>query len=263
MKQTEQRRPRLAVRETAQRRNSWKRFAGPLPTDSRFCPLGAEPASDFGNLPHPEARPISTRGLDRVIDYDPPNQVVTVGAGMTLEALQDQLRANGQWLPLRPPTALQKHSVGGVIALAACGPERAVYGAPRDLLLGLRFVSGKGRVIKTGGRVVKNVAGYDLTRLMAGSAGTLGVIIRANFRVAMIPERCMAVTADGDLDDCAAMATALITSNRIPNFVVATTHGNGRETVGGPGEQPGGCTSASKALPERGSRSGPASWRTA
>ena len=187
-----------------------------------ILPVGCGTAADFGNLPHPGAHPVSARGLDRVIDYDPTNQVVTAGAGMTLEELQDQLRVNGQWLPLRPPTALQKRSVGGVVALGACGPERAVYGAPRDLLLGLRFVSGKGLVIKTGGRVVKNVAGYDLTRLMAGSAGTLGFITRATFRVAMIPESCMAVTADGDLEACAAMATALVTANRIPAFVVAT-----------------------------------------
>ena len=203
-----------------------------------ILPVGCGTAADFGNLTHSGAHSISARSLDRVIDYDPPNQVVTAGAGMTLDTLQGQLRVNGQWLPLRPPMALQKRSVGGVVALGACGPERAVYGAPRDLLLGLQFVSGKGRIIKTGGRVVKNVAGYDLTRLMAGSAGTLGVIIRATFRVAMIPERCVAVTADGDLDDCAAMATALLTSNRIPNFIVATASGNDRETIG----QTGGST---------------------
>jgi D-lactate dehydrogenase (cytochrome) len=196
-----------------------------------ILPVGCGTAADFGNLPHPGARAVRSLGLDRVIDYDPPNQVVTAGAGMTLEAVQGQLRANGQWLPLRPPTALQKRSVGGVVALGACGPERVVYGAPRDLLLGLRFVGGKGRVIKTGGRVVKNVAGYDLTRLMAGSAGTLGFITRATFRVAMIPESCLAVTADGDLDECAAMARALLTSNRLPTFVVATARGDGREPL--------------------------------
>ena len=154
---------------------------------------------------------------------------------MTLEALQNHLKANNQWLPLRPPISLEKHSVGGMIALAACGPERTVYGAPRDLLLGLRFIGAKGNFISTGGRVVKNVAGYDMTRLLTGSAGTLGFITRATLRVAMIPECCMAVTAGGDLDACATMATTLITSNLIPTFVVVTAPVNGKDDAEGNG----------------------------
>jgi glycolate oxidase subunit GlcD len=192
-----------------------------------ISPLGCGTSSTFGNLTDPGTLPLHADGLDDVIEFDPPNQVVTVGAGMTLQALQDQLRTNGQWLPLRPTMSLQKHSIGGVVALAACGPERLVYGAPRDLLLGLRFISGKGHVISTGGRVVKNVAGYDMTRLVAGSAGTLGFITRTTLRVSMIPESCLAVSADGDLTACATMATTLITSNLIPTFVVATASGNG------------------------------------
>jgi len=196
-------------------------------------PIGCGTCSDYGNLSNPETVPLPVSGLDDIIEYDPPNQVVTVGAGMKLEALQNKLEGNRQWLPLRPPMSLQRHSVGGVIALAACGPERAVYGAPRDLLLGLRFISAMGNLVSTGGRVVKNVAGYDMTRLMAGSAGTLGLITRATLRVAMIPERCTAVTAGGDLASCSATATALITSNLAPAFVVITAKGNGKRAPGG------------------------------
>ena len=192
-----------------------------------ISPSGCGTSSAFGNLPDPGTLPLHADGLDGVIEYDPPNQVVTVGAGMALQALQDQLRPNGQWLSLRPTLSLQKHSIGGAVALAACGPERLVYGAPRDLLLGLRFISGMGHVISTGGRVVKNVAGYDMTRLLTGSAGTLGFITRATLRVSMIPESCLAVSADGDMTSCATMAITLLTSNLLPTFVVATVPANG------------------------------------
>ena len=194
-----------------------------------IIPLGCGTTPDFGNLTDSGSLPLHVNGLDEVIEYDPPNQVVTVSAGMHLNALQNKLRANDQWLPLRPTMSLLRHSIGGVVALAACGPERMAYGAPRDLLLGLRFISGKGHFVSTGGKVVKNVAGYDMTRLVTGSAGTLGFITRATFRVAMIPESCTAVTAGGDLKQCTALATALITSNLIPTFLVATANGDNHD----------------------------------
>ena len=194
-----------------------------------IIPLGCGTTPDFGNLTDSGSLPLHVNGLDEVIEYDPPNQVVTVSAGMHLNALQNKLRANDQWLPLRPTMSLLRHSIGGVVALAACGPERLAYGAPRDLLLGLRFISGKGHFVSTGGKVVKNVAGYDMTRLVTGSAGTLGFITRATFRVAMIPESCTAVTAGGDLKQCTALATALITSNLIPTFLVATATGDNHD----------------------------------
>ena len=192
-----------------------------------ISPQGCGSSGGFGNLADPRTIPLQANGLDNVIEFDPPNQVVTVGAGSTLQALQDQLGAHGQWLPLRPALSLQKHSIGGIVALAAWGPERLVYGAPRDLLLGLRYISGEGNVISAGGRVVKNVAGYDMTRLITGSAGTLGFITQATFRVAMLPERCASISAEGDMTTCASMATTLISSNMIPTYVVATAASNG------------------------------------
>jgi FAD/FMN-containing dehydrogenase len=111
--------------------------------------------------------------------------------------------------------------VGGIAALGACGPERLRYGAPRDLLLGLKFVSGSGRLIAAGGRVVKNVTGYDVTRLLAGSAGTLGFLTELTFRVLSLPACCAAVFGSGPLAACGAAATALLQSKLEPNFVVA------------------------------------------
>ncbi|MBM3333363.1 FAD-binding protein, partial [Candidatus Sumerlaeota bacterium] len=155
-----------------------------------------------------------------LIEYDPPNQVVTAAAGMRLTTLQEILSANNQWLPLRPPLA-EGCTLGGVVALGACGPERLRYGAPRDLLLGLRFISGEGRQIRAGGKVVKNVAGYDMTRLIAGSMGALGFITELTFRVGTLPEVCRAVRARGSLEKVAAAADRVLRSSIEPTFVTA------------------------------------------
>jgi FAD/FMN-containing dehydrogenase len=93
------------------------------------------------------------------------------------------------------------------------------YGSPRDFLLGLRYINSKGILVTAGGRVVKNVAGYDMTRLLTGSAGTLGFISEATWRVSTIPERCAAITAVGSLDDCAATALKIVQSTLSPIYV--------------------------------------------
>jgi FAD/FMN-containing dehydrogenase len=106
-----------------------------------------------------------------------------------------------------------------MVALGACGPERMVYGAPRDLLLGLRFIGGNGHLIAAGGKVVKNVSGYDMTRLIVGSAGTLGLITVVTTRVAVLPARCTAISAYGSLETCARNATEILCAMLRPVFV--------------------------------------------
>ena len=110
---------------------------------------------------------------------------------------------------------------GGLVALAACGPERLRYGAPRDRVLGLIFISGTARLISAGGRVVKNVAGYDLTRLFVASAGTLGFLTEVTFRVASLPQRCIALAASGSFSRCRDAAAELLQSKLEPTFVIA------------------------------------------
>ncbi|MGB5747767.1 MAG: FAD-linked oxidase C-terminal domain-containing protein, partial [Desulfobacterales bacterium] len=182
-------------------------------------PAGGGTFSQFGNLPNTETQTVSSLSMADVIEYDPPNQVITVGAGMSLAALQEKLKANNQWLPLRPPFFGSRSTIGSLVALAACGPERMAYGAPRDLLLGLRYIDGRGRQVTAGGRVVKNVAGYDMTRLITGSAGTIGFISEATWRVSTIPERCAAITASGSLDACTAIALEIVQSKLSPIYV--------------------------------------------
>ena len=194
-------------------------------------PVGSGTFSRFGNLPNRDTQSLSSLSMADVIEYDPPNQVITVGAGISLAALQEHLKANSQWLPVRPPFFSAGSTIGSLVALAACGPERMAYGAPRDLLLGLRYIDSKGVLVTAGGRVVKNVAGYDMTRLLTGSAGTLGFISEATWRVSTIPERCAAITAVGALDVCAATALKIVQSTLSPVYVTCLPgrSANGRQ----------------------------------
>lgn len=183
-------------------------------------PLGNGCFPAFGNFSEKDVTGIVSRDLAHVLDLDSANQVVTVGAGMTLATLQSNLKDHGQWLPVRPPFNQDAVTLGALTALGVSGPERMAYGGIRDLLLGLRFVDAKGRVISAGGKVVKNVAGYDMTRLLTGSAGTLGFITQVTCRVQMMPEQCMALTAEGAFTDCEAAAFDFLTSALEPVFIV-------------------------------------------
>ena len=192
-----------------------------------LLPKGFGTFGDFGNLCKAEGKSLSSAALIEIIEFDPHNQFITVGAGVSLRMLQQRLSEKNQWLPIRPPLSIQEHSVGGVMALACCGPERMHYGAPRDLVLGLRFINSSGQKISTGGKVVKNVAGYDLTRIMIGSAGTLGLIAEVTCRIATIPPRCTAISAQGSLSVCSALASEVMTSRLTPVFVVHVPQNGG------------------------------------
>jgi glycolate oxidase subunit GlcD len=185
-----------------------------------LLPTGCGTWGDYGNLCNRQCESLSSSALDDIVEFDPHNQFIIAGAGVSFDTLQQRLFEKNQWLPIRPPFSIRGRSIGGVMALGSCGPERMHYGAPRDLVLGLHFINGRGQKIATGGRVVKNVAGYDLTRTIIGSAGTLGLITEVTCRIATIPQRCTAVCAAGSLGACAALASAVITSRLSPVFVV-------------------------------------------
>jgi len=125
---------------------------------------------------------LTTRRLDRIVAHDAADMTVTVEAGVTLAALDAALAVAGQWLPLDPPRA-DAMTIGGLIAADRSGPRRLARGTVRDLLLGVRAVSAEGALIRGGGQVVKNVAGYDLPKLFTGSYGTLAVLVDATFKV--------------------------------------------------------------------------------
>jgi glycolate dehydrogenase FAD-binding subunit len=129
---------------------------------------------------------VGTSRLAGVIDHEPADLTVTVGAGMRIADVAAVLGRAGQFLPLDPPHA-DEATIGGVIAANSNGFWRARYGAVRDLLIGTRIALPDGTVAHAGGRVVKNVAGYDLDKVLVGSFGTLGVIVEATFKVLPVP----------------------------------------------------------------------------
>ena len=191
-----------------------------IESQQSLYPRGRGNHSPFGNVPGGPLSEVDSSDFADVIKLDSANQVVVAGSGMTLQNLQAQLSVGQQWLPIRPPFPREGYTLGGLAALNACGPERLLYGAPRDLLLGLRFVNGTGALVTTGGKVVKNVAGYDMTRLLTGSSGTLGFITELTFRIATVPEHCTAVSGCGTLGACSAAASELVRSSLEPAYVV-------------------------------------------
>ena len=139
----------------------------------------------FGPAAPTEARRVSLRGLAGV-RHEPADMILSVEAGARLRDVQALLAAHDQWLPLDPPFA--DATIGGILATNSSGPRRLGYGTSKDLLLGLRVVGAHGHATKSGGRVVKNVSGYDLHRPQVGAFGSLGVITLAHFKVAARPE---------------------------------------------------------------------------
>ena len=125
---------------------------------------------------------LSLKDMNQVWYYEPDDLVVSVEPGMKFGDLQHFLARHGLWIPLDPGLS-ERASVGGILAANAAGPLRLRYGGPRDIILGMRIATTDGRIVKTGGRVVKNVAGYDLAKLLIGSYGTLGVIVEATFKL--------------------------------------------------------------------------------
>jgi glycolate oxidase FAD binding subunit len=129
---------------------------------------------------------VSLRGLSRLTAHEPADLILSVQAGARLADVQRALAAHGQWLPVDPPYAAA--TIGGILATASAGPRRLGHGTLKDALLGLRVLGPGGQATKSGGRVVKNVSGYDLHRPQVGAFGTLGVIVEAHFKVGARPE---------------------------------------------------------------------------
>ncbi|MGZ6285560.1 MAG: FAD-binding oxidoreductase [Ktedonobacterales bacterium] len=130
---------------------------------------------------------LSLERLRAMLAYDPADLTVSVQAGATHGELARRLASSGQMLPLDVPLP-ERATLGGTLATATAGLRRAFYGSPRDLVLGLRVVDARGTVLKTGGRVVKNVTGYDMSKLYIGALGTLGVIVEVNLKLTPLPE---------------------------------------------------------------------------
>jgi glycolate oxidase FAD binding subunit len=186
---------------------------------------------ELGGAPARMDAIVRTARLDRILEHEPSDQIVAVEAGITLARLQAALAAHRQRLALDPPSAERK-SIGGIIAANAYGPRRARFGSVRDLLIGISFVRADGASARGGGKVVKNVAGFDLPKLMVGSLGTLGLTTTATFRLHPLPEEEVTLLLAGrTASGVRALVAAIREAQLEPASVVAVRRGDGRYDV--------------------------------
>ncbi|HKA87367.1 MAG TPA: FAD-binding oxidoreductase, partial [Haliangiales bacterium] len=139
---------------------------------------------------------VRSERMGRILDYAPSDMVLAVEAGATLASVQSAAGAHGQMLAIDPPHP-ERATIGGLVATGAFGPRRARYGAIRDLIIGVTLVRADGTVARGGGKVVKNVAGFDLPKVACGSLGSLGLVGAAAFRLHPLPEAVQTVVMTG------------------------------------------------------------------
>lgn len=175
--------------------------------------------------------PIDISRMNRVLDYTPEDMTVTVEAGIRVGELQRELRQRGQWLPLDPAHA-DSLTVADLIGRNLSGPRRLGFGTVRDHLIGVRVALADGRLVRSGGKVVKNVAGFDVMKLFVGAEGSLGVILEATFKLLPLPEderflqrRC------GSLEEAAGAVQAVLDSSLSPSVLDWYGSGSKSETT--------------------------------
>lgn len=156
----------------------------------------------YGNPPAGEV--LETTGHAGIVDYQPRELVLVARAGTPLAEIEAVLAEHGQWLAFEPPRFGGRGTLGGAVAAGLSGPARVYTGAVRDFVLGCQIVDGTGQVLNFGGRVIKNVAGYDVSRLMAGAMGTLGLITEVALKV--LPRPAATLTLQFECDEAAALA---------------------------------------------------------
>jgi glycolate oxidase FAD binding subunit len=197
-------------------------------------PWGAGTKQDLGRPLERVDLVLSLEKLNRVVDYVPADMTITVEAGMRFSELQALTARHGQTVSLDPPRAAGA-TIGGIVATAASGPRRMAYGGVRDFLLGARVALPDGRVIKAGGKVVKNVAGYDMPKLFAGSLGTLGVITEVSLKLRPLPADSRTLLFGfAELGPAMAAAEAILNSELLPAAMAVLTPEVARR-LGAPG----------------------------
>lgn len=178
---------------------------------SRLLPAGRRTWPGAGGWTRDGGTTVSTSQLDAVHHYEPADLTLTAGAGIGLDRLARIVGPNRQWLPFDAPGS-SAGTLGAAVASGTSGPLRTRYGATRDNVLGLEVVTGDGRTLRIGGRVVKNVAGYDLVRLFTGSRGSLGIITRVSVRLFPIPGADETLLFTGGPSEAVSMARTVCTS---------------------------------------------------
>jgi glycolate oxidase FAD binding subunit len=187
--------------------------------EASVVPWGGGTAMAIGNPPPRLDLIISTIRMNRLLEHDHANLTVTVQSGITLAALQTAVGSRKQFLSFDAPYP-ERSTIGGIVATNLNGPKRSSHGSVRDLVIGLKVVLGSGEQIKAGGKVVKNVAGYDMCKLFTGSLGSLGILTEATVRVAPIPEESATSIARGTLAQAVQLVSELAHSKLLPAAVV-------------------------------------------
>jgi len=195
--------------------------------EATVIPWGGGTAIAIGNPPRRADVVMELTAFNRVVEHDAANLTVSVQGGAALNAVQSALEGQKQFAPFDPPFA-DRATVGAIVAANLNGPRRSSCGSVRDLVIGLKVTLANGEEIKAGGKVVKNVAGYDLCKLFVGSLGTLGVITEVTLRVAPIPERGATLIASGDLAQAERFATELCRSPLLPAAVYLFSEDGGK-----------------------------------
>ena len=181
-----------------------------------IMPRGGGTRMNLGNVPRKADVILDLGGLNQLVDYQPADMTATVEAGMTLSNLQERLSPGGEFAPLESAEA-DRSTIGGILSVGAGGPLSYAYGLPREWLIGMSVLGTDGIATKSGGKVVKNVTGYDLNKLYAGSLGTLGVIVEATFKLLPIdPHSGMLLASFAALPDSISASRALIHSSAAP-----------------------------------------------
>ncbi|MCE2402266.1 FAD-binding oxidoreductase [Candidatus Poribacteria bacterium] len=192
--------------------------------DYTVMPAGAGTKLGVGNLPPKTDIVLATTHLNSVVEYEPADLTVTVEAGIRLADLQTDLAKHRQFFPLNPPYG-NRCTIGGIVATNASGPLRLQYGTARNLVLGMHVVHANGTVVKSGGKVVKNVAGYDLNKLYIGAFGTLGIITEVTLKLAPLPARQAIVAAQfQNVQDAVNTGLCIVSSQTLPTFVNLCTN---------------------------------------
>jgi len=188
--------------------------------DLAVAPRGGGTSMSLGNPPRELDLILSTTRMNGVVEHVPGDQVVRVQSGIRFGELQERLAGSDQMLGVDPPEAGDGATVGGLVAANSSGPRRYRYGTVRDLIIGVTVVLADGTVAKAGGKVVKNVAGYDLSKLFTGSLGTLGVIAECNFRLHPRPETARTVAVElPDTASAGAASQAILHAQVVPSAV--------------------------------------------
>jgi glycolate oxidase FAD binding subunit len=185
-------------------------------------PWGGGTAMKLGNAPNPVNVVIGLNRINRLLEHDEANLTATLEAGMNLQDAQESVAGRKQFLPFDPPHP-SRATLGGIVAANLNGPRRMAYGAVRDLVIGMKVALITGEQIKAGGKVVKNVAGYDMCKLFVGSLGTLGIITEVTLRVAPIPETTATFAATGALEQILAFTRELSRSSLLPTAITILT----------------------------------------